>query len=277
MAPAAEERRETRKPGYRLGPFILVPELRTSAHDPWAHRKGEPRILALMWAMYLMGGALTTIFAVRSLGAPTPDRYSYACRAMVIIVAVGATVLCPMTRLSQAPPRRPLRATVLDLIAILAPVQAVIWPMKLLTNWWWDVVAGLNLLMASWTVMIGAIVLRGCVSSSGLVRAVLTVLVVVLVGGAPAVSLIVEASGAPALPGWWAMLSPVTATLALTSAPGNQAVAMSAWEWLGAGLPLAAGGVLLVALGPVGAPASAGLPNGDRTLGERRFSSPPEA
>jgi hypothetical protein len=266
VAPAADDRREQRKPGYRIGPFILVPEFRTSADDPWAHRKGEPRLLALAWAMYLMGAALTTIFAVRSLGAPTPDRYSYGCRAMVIIVVVGLTVLWPMTRLSQAGPSRPVRATVLDLFAILAPVQAVIWPMAWLTNWWWDVVAGLNLMVAGWAVLAGSIVARGCASGSVAVRAGLTALAVALVGWAPALSLVSEAFGTPDLPGWWGLLSPLTATLALTAAPGNQSVGMSAGEWIAAGVPLVLGVALLMWAG-AGRRGRGGVPNEARPSG----------
>ena len=277
MAPAADQRRDPSKPGYRLGPFVLVPEFRTSAEDPWAHRKGEPRIMALLWAMYLMGGALMTIFAVRSLGAPTPDRYSYACRAMVIIVAIGATVLWPMTRLSQVAPRRPVRATLLDLVAILAPVQAVIWPMELLTDWGRDVVAGLSLMVASWVALVGVIVARGCVARSGLVRAALMLLVVVLVGGAPMCSLALDAIGGATLPAWWAMLSPVTATLEMTASPGNQTVSMTAWEWIGGAAPLAVALAAAPALPRSGGSADAGPPNDARPVPARGVSQPPEA
>ncbi len=245
MTPAGEERGAGERPGYRLGPFILVPEFRTSARDPWAHRKGEPRMLALLWAMYLMGGALMTIFAVRSLGAPSSDRYAYGCRAMLFIVILGTSVLWPMARLSQAPPKRPLYATLVDLFAMLAPVQAVIWPMTLLTSWGWDVVAGLNLLVASWAALASALVLRGAVSRSWVTRTLLMAVLVLLVGAAPGLGLLLANSGAPALPRWWSMLSPITGVLELTSSPANRRVTMEGWEWAWSAAPMVVGLALL--------------------------------
>jgi hypothetical protein len=121
--------------------------------------------------------------------------------------------------------------------------------MRWLTNWWWDVVAGLNLMVAGWTVLAGAIVVRGCMSGRAAVRAGLTALVVVLLGWAPGLALASDAFGATALPEWWGLLSPLTATISLTSGPGNQAIAMSAGEWVGAGLPLVVGAALLAVSG----------------------------
>ena len=251
MTPAAEKRGERSKPGYRFGPFTIVPELLSGKDDPWAHRKGEPRVLVLLWAMYLMGGALTTIFAVRSVGAPAAGRYEYGCRAMVVIVVCGLSVLWPMTRLSQMPPERPLRAMLIDLVALLAPVQAVVWPMPLLTTWTLGIAAGLNLMIASWGLLAGVLVAHGSASRSMATRTLLMMGAVFLAGAAPALALFIGSAGSPSMPGWWEMLSPITATLALTEAPGNQTPQMSGLEWILAGAPLLVALVLLSLLRPV--------------------------
>lgn len=251
MTPGAEHRGNREKPGYRLGPFILVPELRTEgADDPWAHRKGEPRALVLIWAMYLMGGALLTIFAVRTLGSPASGRYEYGCRAMAIMVAFGLSVLWPMARLSQVSPSRPVRSMAVDLVALLAPVQAVVWPMPLLTSWSVPIAGGLNLMIASWGLLAGVVVAHGSASRSMATRALLMVVAVALVGAAPGLALFVGSAGGPAMPGWWEMLSPITAVLALTEAPANRTAQMSVWDWVGAGAPLIVAAALLGTLRP---------------------------
>lgn len=250
MTPAAEKRGDRSKPGYRFGPFIIVPELRTGKDDPWAHRKGEPRVLVLLWAMYLMGAALMTIFAVRSLGAPAAGRYEYGCRAMVILVVCGLGVLWPMVRLSQVPPAHPVRAMLVDLCAMLAPVQAVVWPMPLLTTWTLPVAGGLNLMIASWALLAGVLLAFGSASRSMATRTLLMLVAVAFVGAAPGLALYLGSAGSPPMPGWWEMLSPITATLALTAAPGNQTPQMTGLDWVWAAAPMVVALVALVLLRP---------------------------
>lgn len=253
---AENEATGERRSGFRFGPFVLVPEILTTPDDPWAHRKGEPRILALLWAIYLMIGALLTIFGVASLGTPSPNRYEYACRAMLIIVGVGLSVLWPMTRLSQSPPRRPVRAMLADAASLLAPTQAVILPMKLLTDWPMDLVFAISLSVIAWTMLAGVVVAHGSASTNTLTRAALMALTVIVVAAAPTVWL---ASGASShlLPQWWGMLSPVTAPISLTNALPGHRPAMSDTRWWLAATPLLAAITLLLAV-PTRRPQPAG-------------------
>jgi hypothetical protein len=173
---------------------------------------------------------------------------------MVIIVSCGLCVLWPMVRVSQAPPVRPVRAMLVDLVAMLAPVQAVVWPMPLLTTWTLSIAAGLNLMIASWALLAGVIVAHGSASRSMVTRTLLMLVAVALVGAAPGLGLYLGSVGSRALPGWWEMLSPITATLELTGSPGNLTPHMTMLDWALAGGPLVLGVLLLLAWRPAAPP-----------------------
>jgi hypothetical protein len=148
---------QSRSRPYSAGDEAAPPP--RSSVDPWAHRRGEPRLFALLWSLYLFGAALTTVMQIPVLGASEIRFVRSHGQMLLLLIAIGLTLLWPLVRLSQARPRRPAIASLIDLVALLAPVQAVIWPLKWLGNWSWEVTAGVNLLLVSWTFLVGA--LRG--------------------------------------------------------------------------------------------------------------------
>lgn len=243
MTPQGDRHRGDDRPGVRIGPMVFVPELTTSPTDPWAHRKGEPRLFTLLWAIYLMIGAMATIFATRTLGAPTPAAYRAGCLAMITVVAAGATILWPLTRLSQRSPKGASLAVMVDLVVILLPIQAVVLPMPLLTRWPWEVTLAMSLVVSSWTLLIGGVIALGIDRPPGVHRAVLMALICALVLGGPGLALFGPGAGWPGMQ--TAMLaSPVTAHWALTGAPPNLKPAMSASEWAMVLLPLVTAGAV---------------------------------
>jgi hypothetical protein len=124
--------------------------------DPWAHRRGEPRLFAFFWSMYLLLTVAGSVTWVASTSQLTPDSYAPAARIMLIVVAVGATILWPMTRLSQATPKGSvLLAVFADLVVMLLPMQMVIWPLVVLAHWPAGIVACVALLLSSWTLLTG--------------------------------------------------------------------------------------------------------------------------
>lgn len=235
-----------------------VPELTVRRGDPWAHRKGEPRPLALLWAVYLMGAALLTIFTVRSLGVPSTWQFVAACRGMIVMVALGLVVLWPTVRLSQEFPVRRWRSIGGDLLVLLLPIQAALWPMPLLTHWPASVMAGLTATVMSWALLVAALlgvayarpdVERGdgiAGAASGLRRALCSLSCVLLVVAAPAIGVLLRAASIEA-PAWLGMLSPVTSAYALTRAPAGLAPRMNEAEWFFVALPSAAA-VIVVAV-----------------------------
>ncbi|MCA9307582.1 MAG: hypothetical protein R3B46_08180 [Phycisphaerales bacterium] len=218
-----------RKPGIRLGPFTFVPELLTTpGDDPWAARKGEPRIFALLWCTYLMVAALLTIFSVRFLGIPDSDEYRSACIMMCVMGAAGSAVLWPALRLSQVRPRHPVRAALVDALVVSVPLQAVIWPMPMLTDWRYAVAMSIGGAIGLWTLITGAIIAWGYITSRRLTATLVAVAlplvapIVLFRGGLPAAD-----TPAPV----WAVFSPLTAPWALSWSVSGWSPSMSPPEW----------------------------------------------
>ena len=248
-APATGSPAPVRKPGYRIGPFYFVPEFgAVSRDDPWAHRKGEPRVFALFWSVYLMGAAMLTLFAIGSASIPTAAQYQIGSAAMITMIALGSTLLWPLVRLSQATPDRPVSATLADMFVLLAPMQIVIWPLPLLTRWPLEIVASLAGLLASWTLLIGVIVARGTASPNGVSRALAMLTCVTLVATGPLLlSLLPQRGPAHEQPGPW-MLSPLTGIWALVASPGGLRPRLSQVERLGVVAPALLAGVMALGI-----------------------------
>jgi len=193
----------------------------------WSHRKGEPRVFALLWMIFLLA---TTAFMFARLAkgySISPSLSRPASREMLVIIALGMSVLWPMTRFSQTIPRPSIVAASLrDMIVILIPMQAIIWPQRLIVLGGWSspVVVALALHTAAWALLIAGVVSIGSILIAGSnhhnrtrVLVMLASLLVVFV--VPLIELI-TLKGAPISPahanlGW--MLSPVTGILEITA------------------------------------------------------------
>lgn len=126
--------------------------------DPWAHRRGEPRLFAFLWSLYVLAAVAGSLVWLARIPVASATAYSPAARTLLIVIAAGITVLWPMTRLCQAVPERaPLTAVLADLFVILAPVQMVVWPMIILANWPVAVVGGVAALLAAWATLIAGV------------------------------------------------------------------------------------------------------------------------
>lgn len=126
--------------------------------DPFAHRRGEPRTFIAFWVALLLASIAITLGGVGMLGLLATDVYRPAARRLLLIVMVGCVVLWPMLRLSQTPPRRPAGAFLVDAIAVLVPLQAIIWPQSFpwMAAWPWEVSACVALWFAAWTLAAAA-------------------------------------------------------------------------------------------------------------------------
>jgi hypothetical protein len=150
--------------GEQIGPFtpqpprdetVLVPK----RPDKWAHRRGEPRVYAFFWTLYLLGATLMGFMALGFVGGITAEVYRPIARGIIITVMVGAVILWPMTRLSQAMPTRGgARAVRADMIVMLVPLQAVVWPQAILPAGWTPLSIGaLAAMSAAWTILVGGL------------------------------------------------------------------------------------------------------------------------
>ncbi len=199
--------------------------------ERFAHRRGEPRLFVFLWSVYLLVGAAVTILSVRVLGSADARLFRPASTAFLVLLVAGLTVLWPLVRLSQASPRSAVRATIVDLFVLGVLTQAVVAPLKLPTGWRWEVIAGLDVMLLSWTILVGALVLMGSATPPGLGRTCWMISCLLLVGFAPLATLLLHRFG-HAAPQWMSLLSPFTAIFELTSAPSGLRVRMSRMEWL---------------------------------------------
>lgn len=222
---------------------LLVPR------DRWAHRRGEPRVFAFLWTVYLFAATAITLAQVGTTGVITVELYRPGARQLLIWVAVGVAVLWPMIRLSQSPPPRPVSAAIKDIIVLLVPAQAVIWPQWWLAAWPLAPVLAVAATLAAWASLLGAFLAAagsvGAADGFGRDRrapragtwawmlAVLLVTVgaplgVVLAGGLPP-----GGQAPPLVDARW-MISPMTAVYEITrdrSYAGESALAAPAHWW----------------------------------------------
>jgi len=218
--------------------------------DPWAHRRGEPRTFALLFCMYLLASAMLTIFATPVLGAVNSATFLNSSRMLLVLVAVATVVLWPMTRLSQAAPTRPVKAAAIDTAVVIFLMQAVLWPATILPGgakispapwlglWPWSVTAGLSLLYASWSILIGGILACALTGEAGWRRTAWTLVVLAMVaGGAVAVGVMSQAGLTPNAP--WKLWSLFTAAPEFIVAPSGLTATMSRSEWLAVLAPAA--------------------------------------
>lgn len=232
--------------GLRLGPVTWVPGWRATPNDPWAHRKGEPRPLALLWSLYLMASAVLTLLRVRSLTMPTTQQFEFGCRSMVLMSLIGVAILWPMVRLSQRAPARVGRALAADLVVLLAPVQAVVWPMGLLTHWPIEVIAALVAALASWALLATGM-LAWALGGEGASRWGWMVLVTLASVAAPGVLAFWPAPMDANVRSGLMSLSPLTAAWSLTGAPSGLVPLMQPREWVLLALPGMLGSLMWLA------------------------------
>ena len=142
---------------------------RKPAHlDPWAHRRGEPRLFAVLWMIYVIVAVLGSVQWVLQTTDLTPGAYAPAARIMLAVIAAGATILWPMTRLSQAAPS-PARATpaaiLADVLVVLLPAWMVVVPLVGMAGWPIDIVAALAIMLGGWVYLVGGILALGLLTS----------------------------------------------------------------------------------------------------------------
>ncbi|RMH11215.1 MAG: hypothetical protein D6695_09685 [Planctomycetota bacterium] len=170
-------------------------------HANWDHRRGEPRTFALAWTIFLM---LATLVMFSTLGAArvvTIDIYRPAVQALLLTITAGIVVLWPMTRLSQESPRTDICGSIArDLVVLLVPTQALIWPqtLRMLGAWPLSQTAALSVSQASWAIVIGGILALALIfdpRGRDIVRGAWMVVILLLVLGVPMLQVLLGAIG----------------------------------------------------------------------------------
>lgn len=126
--------------------------------DPWAHRRGEPRVFALSWTVYILLATLITFGPLAfSLGLD-PMSSRHAARMLLVVLASGISILWPAVRLCQSPPScGGLLGSWQDIVVLFIPLQAALWPMVLVTDWSILTVAAADAFLFAWAWVVGGI------------------------------------------------------------------------------------------------------------------------
>lgn len=185
------------------------------------------RIVMLGWCLWLLGSWAVTL----TLDSPAP-----AARWMVFATFIGLTVVWPLFRLSQdgsvgpvegpatseaAKPRDTTSAATIfvDWLCLMLIFQAVIWPLSLVAHWSWRQALWLDAAIASWSLLIAAIVALAIRFESALARSAAMALCLLLVLGMPAARALAGMSPAVRLDAaddWTQGLQPIAALWQLT-------------------------------------------------------------
>ena len=175
-------------------------------------------------------------------------------------VMLGAVLLWPMMRLSQLVPRERRVVSVLkDLVVVLLPVQALVWPhaLGMLSGWPLSVVAGVALCIAAWACVSAGVLAVAYVTmptnpSAG-VRLAWMLTLLLIVGGVPLWLLLsggyTLTEAPPSLdPARGRMLSPLTSIVEITRdrAWSGRSAKIGAGHWRPMIGVLGLGGLLLV-------------------------------
>ena len=215
-APAAQPDPRSRRPKEK-DIFGREPE----GYDDWSHRRGEPRVFALIWMVFLMCVTGLMFASISDAFYVSPTITRPAARGMIVTTMAGLVLLWPAIRLSQRPAERPIRSVLRDLFVLLVPAQAVIWPNALreLADWPIDLLMTLAGSFVAWSVLIGGLlVMADSGRGAGRHRGFWMLAVVLIAFGAPLAAVLTGNAGRALpdtpRPGW--MLSPLTSVLEIT-------------------------------------------------------------
>jgi hypothetical protein len=135
------------------------PDRPTPPRDRWAHRRGEPRIFAFIWTIFLFAATATIFVFAFSSGTASPEVIRPATRLLLAVMMAGIVLVWPLIRLSQAVDRHPVAGVMQDLVVVLIPAQAVVWPQWFtwLGRWPFSVIAAISALSVAWAFLAGAL------------------------------------------------------------------------------------------------------------------------
>ena len=66
---------------------------------------------------------------------PSSSVYTPAARMLLVSLVIGGLIGWPLLRLSSAIPRRPFASALLDAATLVALLQVLLWPLRLVTSW----------------------------------------------------------------------------------------------------------------------------------------------
>ncbi len=201
--------------------------------------------------LILAASAWLIVSWIISIGVQAPVEASSASftpgvRLMLISMAVGIMAGWPLMRLSQPATPYPIRRTLLDLVALLALVQVVLWPLRLVTPWSAARAAAIDATICCWSGLAAACVASATGSARSGPRTLAMLVCLTLSLGGPVAALGVSMVRHDADLKALLRLGPLMEIQALTSS-GGAPPGPADWRW-----------IVLLAVGDAAAWASVG-------------------
>lgn len=137
-------------------------------HDPFAHRRGEPRTFAILWMLYMVAAIMISLSPAGTSGLLSVEAYRPSARLLAALMAMGIAVVWPMVRLSQVRPKNPVRAVAQDQVIVMVPItamcaaQAAPW----MAGWPMDVGAAMALGLMGWSILVAGVLLHAFASEA---------------------------------------------------------------------------------------------------------------
>jgi len=191
----------------------------TAATGRWlthtSERDAPPstQLLVLGWCLWLLGSwGVSMLIASRVPAA----------RWMMFSALVGLMLIWPVVRLSERSPRG-RRSTVpagvllgvlVEWLCLVLVFQAVIWPLRVISDWRTDQTVWLDLAVVSWSLLTAALVALGLQWRESVPRTVMMAACVLVVVGEPMV--LALSSGLGLGSGWGLRVSPLETMWALS-------------------------------------------------------------
>ncbi|HMN96047.1 MAG TPA: hypothetical protein PKC43_06965 [Phycisphaerales bacterium] len=147
-----------------------------------------PRGLIFLASFWLVGAWQLSMGGISPI-QPSSTVYAPGVRMMLQALALGALVGWPLLRLSQPPCSWSLRRAAIDLAALSALAQLVLWPLRLVTPWSVERLLAVDLLLAASATTVGAVVATASRPGSNRTAGMACVLALLLAGPLAATAL----------------------------------------------------------------------------------------
>ena len=216
-------------------PADATPQPTEPAPRRAADRDAPPstQLMVLGWCLWLLGSwAVSMLIASRVPAA----------RWMVLSAVVGLMLMWPVVRLSERTPRGG-RASILpgvlvEWLCLVLVFQAVVWPLRVISDWRTDQTVWLDLAVVGWSLLTAALVALGLQWRRPVPRTAMMGLCALLVVGEP---MVMWLAGVVGLGAAWSMRVSPLETVWMLSHP---IAAVRLAPWPGRVLTAAVAGVL---------------------------------
>jgi hypothetical protein len=185
-----------------------------------------PRGLLLAAMLYAIA-AFAAIVGLRPPIQPTSSAYTPMVRSLLAALAFGIVMLWPTARLAERGTPWPPRRVALDALTLAIALQAIFWPLHLVTQWTLARAAAVDLMLVGWVAATGAVI--ACGMRTGARPAAWSIAWLAVAAAGP----LLDVLDAPAP--WPGALGPFVALMELAPVPERSSEpvewARAAWPW----------------------------------------------